>query len=50
VWRNFSETAWASFKVFGILPLTLAFAVLQVGLMKRHELPAAEQSDQAERG
>ncbi|HVY42806.1 MAG TPA: septation protein A [Hyphomicrobiaceae bacterium] len=50
VWRNFSETTWASFKVFGILPLTLAFAVLQVGLMKRHELPAAEQSDQAERG
>jgi intracellular septation protein len=50
VWRNFSETAWASFKVFGILPLTLAFAVLQVGLMKRHELPAVEQSDQAERG
>jgi intracellular septation protein len=37
VWRNFSEAAWASFKVFGILPLTLGFAVLQLGLMRRYE-------------
>lgn len=41
VWRNFSEAAWASFKVFGILPLTLGFAVLQIGLMRRYEpIPA----------
>ena len=37
VWRNFSEVTWASFKVFGILPLTLGFAVLQIGLMRRYE-------------
>jgi intracellular septation protein len=37
VWRNFSEGTWASFKVFGILPLTLGFAVLQLGLMRRYE-------------
>ena len=37
VWRNFSEATWASFKVFGILPLTLGFAVLQLGLMRRYE-------------
>lgn len=36
VWRNFSEATWVNFKVFAILPLTLAFAVAQVGLMKRH--------------
>jgi intracellular septation protein len=36
VWRNFSETAWASFKVFGILPITLVFAMLQIGLIQRH--------------
>ncbi|MFM9851151.1 MAG: septation protein A [Hyphomicrobiaceae bacterium] len=42
VWRNFSEATWASFKVFGILPLTLGFAVLQIGLMRRHEeVPAS---------
>ena len=37
VWRNFSETAWVNFKVFGILPLTLVFAVAQIRLIKRHE-------------
>lgn len=40
VWRNFSEAAWVNFKVFGILPLTLVFAVAQVGLIKRHEARA----------
>lgn len=40
VWRNFSEATWASFKVFGILPLTLGFAVLQIGLMRRYALRA----------
>lgn len=36
VWRNFSEATWASFKVFGILPITIIFAMLQVGLIQRH--------------
>lgn len=40
VWRNFSEAAWVNFKVFGILPLTLLFAMAQVGLIKRHEARA----------
>ena len=43
VWRNFSEGTWASFKVFGILPLTLGFAVLQLGLMRRYEQAPATQ-------
>jgi intracellular septation protein len=41
VWRNFSEAAWVNFKVFGILPLTLIFAMSQIGLIKRYE-PKAE--------
>ncbi|NJO33440.1 MAG: septation protein A [Rhodospirillales bacterium] len=40
VWRNFSEATWVNFKVFGILPLTLLFAMAQVGLIKRHEARA----------
>ena len=40
VWRNFSESAWVNFKVFGILPLTLLFAMAQVGLIKRYEARA----------
>jgi intracellular septation protein len=42
VWRNFSETTWASFKVFGILPITVVFAMLQFGLIQRHSLEKAE--------
>jgi intracellular septation protein len=37
VWRNYSEAAWVNFKVFGILPLTLVFAMAQIGLIKRYE-------------
>ena len=36
VWRNFTQPTWVNFKV-GILPLTLLFAVAQVGLIRRHE-------------
>lgn len=43
VWRNFAEATWVNFKVFGILPLTLVFAVLQTRLIERHSLkPAGE--------
>ncbi len=38
VWRSFSESTWVSFKVFGILPLTIVFAALQIGLLKRHQV------------
>ncbi len=36
VWRSFSTDVWVSFKVFGLLPLTLIFAALQVGLLQKH--------------
>jgi intracellular septation protein len=38
VWRNMSNDAWVAFKAFGILPLTLVFAISQIGLLKRFEL------------
>jgi intracellular septation protein len=41
VWRNFSESAWVNFKVFGILPLTFLFAMAQIGLIKRYEAKAS---------
>jgi intracellular septation protein len=40
VWRSFSTDTWVSFKVFGVMPLTMAFAVAQVGLLRQYELPA----------
>lgn len=39
VWRGFSTDFWIGFKVFGIMPLTVIFAIAQIGLLKRHELP-----------
>lgn len=36
IWRNFSETFWASFKVFGFLPLTLLFTATQIPFLTKH--------------
>lgn len=41
VWRMFSTDTWVSFKTFGYLPLTFAFAMAQAPLMSRHELKDA---------
>ncbi len=38
IWRMFSETTWATFKVFGFLPLTLIFFASQYGLIERHRI------------
>jgi intracellular septation protein len=43
VWRNFSTDAWINFKVFGIMPLTFIFALLQVRLITRYALPEPAQ-------
>lgn len=37
VWRSFSTSFWISFKAWGIIPITLVFAVCQIGLLKRYE-------------
>jgi intracellular septation protein len=37
VWRTQTTDFWVSFKVFGIMPLTLAFALAQTPLIMRHE-------------
>ena len=39
VWRTQSTDFWVSFKVFGLMGLTLAFAITQAPLMKRFALP-----------
>jgi intracellular septation protein len=35
VWRTCSTDVWVSFKVFAIMPLTMAFALAQMRLLKR---------------
>lgn len=36
VWRTQSTDVWVNFKVFGFLPLTFIFMMLQMPLLKRH--------------
>ena len=37
VWRTQTEDFWVNFKVFGIMPLTVAFALAQTPLLMRYE-------------
>ena len=37
VWRSFDRSIWVLFKVWGVLPLTVIFAIAQLGLIKRYE-------------
>ena len=41
VWRTQSTDFWVSFKVFGIMPLTIAFALAQTPLLMRYEAKKA---------
>ena len=38
VWRTQSEEIWVNFKVWGILPLTFLFTILQVPLINKHKI------------
>ena len=40
VWRNFSTDFWISFKLFGVLPLTVLFAAAQTPFLLRHQIEA----------
>jgi intracellular septation protein len=47
VWRTQSTDFWVSFKVFGVLPLTLLFGALQYPLLTRYAAPEPAQQDQS---
>ncbi|MCV0427653.1 MAG: septation protein A [Roseibium sp.] len=38
VWRSFSTDFWVSFKVFGIMPITLLFTLSQLPLIQKHAI------------
>lgn len=38
VWRNFSENFWAGFKLFGVMPITMAFMLAQIGLLQKYQI------------
>ena len=45
VWRTQSTDFWVAFKVWGIMPITMIFAISQLPLMQRHMLPDPEDSE-----
>ena len=38
VWRNTSTDTWVAFKVWGVIPLTLIFALAQTPFIARHQI------------
>jgi intracellular septation protein len=38
VWRNTSTDTWVAFKVWGVIPLTLIFALSQTPFIARHQI------------
>ena len=42
VWRNTSTDIWVDFKVFGVIPLTFLFALLQYPLTQKYAAEPAE--------
>jgi len=51
IWRTQSTDFWVNFKVFGMVPLTMLFAVTQMPLVKRYHLePATLEESEAEAG
>ena len=51
IWRTQSTDFWVAFKVFGMVPLTMLFAMTQMPLIKRYHLePASLEASEAEAG
>lgn len=44
VWRNFEEITWVKFKVFGAIPITLIFILMQLPFIMKNRLPEDEQT------
>ena len=51
IWRTQSTDFWVGFKAFGVIPLTMIFALAQMPLIKRHSLePVSLEASEAEAG
>jgi intracellular septation protein len=45
VWRNFSTDFWVSFKLFGIMPITIVFGMAQIPVLTKYALREAPRAD-----
>jgi intracellular septation protein len=46
--RVVTTDEWVNFKVFGILPLTILFAIAQAPLIMKHQIPEAEENPESD--
>jgi intracellular septation protein len=51
IWRTQSTDFWVAFKAFGVIPITMGFAILQMPLIKRYHLdPVSLETSEADAG
>jgi len=51
IWRTQSTDFWVAFKAFGVVPLTMIFAMAQMPLVKRYHIEeATAEAPDSERG
>ena len=51
IWRTQSTDFWVAFKAFGVIPLTMIFAIAQMPIIKRYHLePVSLEASEAEAG
>jgi intracellular septation protein len=51
VWRTQSTDVWVAFKAFGVIPLTMGFAITQMPLIKRYHVePVSLETSEADAG
>ena len=43
VWRNFSESVWIKFKVFGTIPIIILFMICQLPFLSKHKTVKKEE-------
>ena len=45
VWRTQTQDFWVAFKVWGVMPLTMIFALAQTPLILKHEIKRPEAAE-----
>jgi intracellular septation protein len=51
IWRTQTTDFWVGFKAFGVIPLTMGFAITQMPLIKRYHLePVSLEASEAAEG
>ncbi|WP_273787552.1 septation protein A [Bartonella grahamii] len=48
IWRNFSDNFWTSFKVFGVMPITVLFMLTQMPIIMKHSKGLFTEEDKSD--